>query len=175
MKRNPNGTSFPVFLQVPMISGRGLGHTGGTLDKLESIPGYEVTRTPSQIHSQLDVVGACIVGQTNSLVPADKVLYSIRDTTGTVDSLYLISGNQSVHIIPLCFLSVSKIKLWKFVKINQLHSTQYQLSETSSFNLKISKDMNKTYHLELLQLYSFIKFFLDQFFRCPNYTSKIYT
>ena len=77
-----------------MISGRGLGHTGGTLDKLESIPGYEITRTPSQIHSQLDVVGACIVGQTNSLVPADKVLYSIRDTTGTVDSLYLISGTS---------------------------------------------------------------------------------
>ena len=108
MKRNPNGTSFPVFLQVPMISGRGLGHTGGTLDKLESIPGYEVTRTPSQIHSQLDVVGACIVGQTNSLVPADKVLYSIRDTTGTVDSLYLISGNQSIYIVPWCSLPVGK-------------------------------------------------------------------
>ncbi len=75
-----------------MISGRGLGVTGGTLDKLESIPGYIVTRTPAQIHAHLESVGACIVGQTNSLVPADKILYSIRDTTGTVENLFLIAG-----------------------------------------------------------------------------------
>ncbi len=75
-----------------MISGRGLGHTGGTLDKLESIPGLQVTRTPSEIQCQLNAVGACIVGQTNSLVPADKVLYSIRDITGTVDNVHLIAG-----------------------------------------------------------------------------------
>ena len=77
-----------------MISGRGLGVTGGTLDKLESIPGYTVTRTPAQIRAHLESVGACIVGQTNSLVPADKILYSIRDTTGTVENLFLIAGTQ---------------------------------------------------------------------------------
>ncbi|KAK2892934.1 hypothetical protein QQF64_035158 [Cirrhinus molitorella] len=76
--------------KVPMISGRGLAHTGGTLDKLESIPGFKVNQSVEQVKQILEDVGCCIVGQTGSLVPADRVLYAIRDATSTVDSLPLI-------------------------------------------------------------------------------------
>jgi len=77
-----------------MIAGRGLSFTGGTLDKLESIPGYNVYQSPESMKQLLDTVGCCIVGQTESLVPADKKLYAIRDVTGTVDSIPLITGKR---------------------------------------------------------------------------------
>uniref|UniRef100_W5NJC2 Thymidine phosphorylase n=2 Tax=Lepisosteus oculatus TaxID=7918 RepID=W5NJC2_LEPOC len=79
--------------KVPMISGRGLAHTGGTLDKLESLPGFNIHQTPAQLQRILDEVGCCIVGQTENIVPADKVLYALRDATSTVDSLPLIAGS----------------------------------------------------------------------------------
>ncbi|XP_003972720.1 thymidine phosphorylase [Takifugu rubripes] len=79
--------------KVPMISGRGLAHTGGTLDKMESIPGFNINQSASQILEILSSVGCCIVGQTESLVPADRVLYALRDATSTVDSLPLIAGS----------------------------------------------------------------------------------
>ncbi|XP_018558389.1 thymidine phosphorylase isoform X1 [Lates calcarifer] len=79
--------------KVPMISGRGLAHTGGTLDKLESIPGFNIHQSAAQIQRILDSVGCCIVGQTETLVPADRVLYALRDATSTVDSLPLITGS----------------------------------------------------------------------------------
>ncbi|XP_032052647.1 thymidine phosphorylase [Aythya fuligula] len=79
--------------KVPMISGRGLGHTGGTLDKLEAIPGFCVSQSPEQMQSILEQVGCCIVGQSEELVPADRVLYSLRDVTATVDSLPLITAS----------------------------------------------------------------------------------
>jgi thymidine phosphorylase len=75
---------------VPMISGRGLGHTGGTLDKLESIPGYNVTPDAQQLRDAVKRAGCAIIGQTDRLAPADRRLYGIRDTTGTVDSIPLI-------------------------------------------------------------------------------------
>ncbi len=78
---------------VPMISGRGLGHTGGTLDKLESIPGYNVTPAPDRLREVVKRVGCAIIGQTDRLAPADRRLYGIRDTTGTVDSIALIVGS----------------------------------------------------------------------------------
>jgi thymidine phosphorylase len=78
---------------VPMISGRGLGHTGGTLDKLESIPGYDVFLGPDRLRAAVARVGCAIVGQTASLAPADRRLYAIRDATGTVESLSLIVGS----------------------------------------------------------------------------------
>uniref|UniRef100_A0A5F8HE47 Thymidine phosphorylase n=1 Tax=Monodelphis domestica TaxID=13616 RepID=A0A5F8HE47_MONDO len=79
--------------KVPMISGRGLGHTGGTLDKLEAIPGFSVVQSPEQIQELLEHVGCCIVGQSQELVPADGILYAIRDVTATVDSLPLITAS----------------------------------------------------------------------------------
>jgi thymidine phosphorylase len=80
-------------LAVPMISGRGLGHTGGTLDKLESIPGYDPFPTAESFKAVVEAVGCAIVGQTGEIAPADKRLYAIRDVTATVDSVPLITGS----------------------------------------------------------------------------------
>ncbi|ELT96810.1 hypothetical protein CAPTEDRAFT_177354 [Capitella teleta] len=80
-------------LKVPMISGRGLGHTGGTLDKLESIPGFNVMQTSVEMTNIINDVGCFIVGQTATLVPADRIMYAHRDVTGTVSSIPLICGS----------------------------------------------------------------------------------
>jgi pyrimidine-nucleoside phosphorylase len=78
---------------VPMISGRALGHTGGTLDKLESIPGYRTALSLAEFEAVLEKCGASIVSQTPSLVPADRVLYALRDRTGTVENPGLICAS----------------------------------------------------------------------------------
>lgn len=80
-------------LLVPMISGRGLGHTGGTLDKLESIPGFRTNLSIDELKSQLNEVGVVIMGQTQELAPADKRIYALRDVTGTVASIPLIAAS----------------------------------------------------------------------------------
>ncbi len=80
-------------LVVPMISGRGLGHTGGTLDKLESIPGFNVALSVSRFKEVLAAVGVAVIGQTADLVPADRKLYALRDVTSTVDSRPLITAS----------------------------------------------------------------------------------
>lgn len=78
---------------IPMISGRGLGHTGGTLDKLESVPGYRVDLDESEIEKGVLDAGYVITGQTGSLVPADKIFYALRDVTATVPSIELIAAS----------------------------------------------------------------------------------
>jgi thymidine phosphorylase len=78
---------------VPMISGRGLGHTGGTLDKFDSIPGYSTVPDPELFRKVVKEVGVAIIGQTAQLAPADKRFYSIRDTTATVESVAMITGS----------------------------------------------------------------------------------
>jgi len=78
---------------VPMVSGRGLGHTGGTLDKLESIPGLNIFPEDRVFRAQIKTVGVAIIGQTNSLAPADKRFYATRDITATVDSIPLITAS----------------------------------------------------------------------------------
>lgn len=80
-------------LAVPMISGRGLGHTGGTLDKLESIPGYTIMPDAALFRKTVKEAGCAIIGQTSALAPADKRLYAVRDVTATVDSVPLITAS----------------------------------------------------------------------------------
>ncbi len=78
---------------VPMMSGRGLGHTGGTLDKLEAIPGFSTQLTPDHLIKQMKTVGCALIGQTPELVPADRKLYALRDVTATVESIPLITAS----------------------------------------------------------------------------------
>ncbi len=78
---------------VPMVSGRGLGHTGGTLDKLESIPGFSVGLTLSDFQKQLQTIDCGLIGQTRDMAPLDKSLYALRDVTGTVESIPLIAAS----------------------------------------------------------------------------------
>jgi len=78
---------------VPMMSGRGLGHTGGTLDKLEAIPGFRTDLSLAQATRQLEAIGCALIGQTAEIAPADRKLYALRDATATVDSIPLIAAS----------------------------------------------------------------------------------
>lgn len=80
-------------LTVPMISGRGLGHTGGTLDKLESIPGFNVNLSVARFRKLLETCGCAMIGQTAEIAPADRKIYALRDVTGTVESPFLICAS----------------------------------------------------------------------------------
>ena len=78
---------------VPMVSGRGLGHTGGTLDKLEAIPGFKVTLPVERFRALVGELGLCLIGQTDRIAPADRILYALRDVTATVESVPLIASS----------------------------------------------------------------------------------
>ncbi|MDR3191131.1 MAG: pyrimidine-nucleoside phosphorylase [Lactobacillaceae bacterium] len=80
-------------IPVPMISGRGLGHTGGTLDKLEAIPGFRVDLSETEFKQQIKTLGLAIIGATGQIAPADKKIYALRDVTATVDSIPLIASS----------------------------------------------------------------------------------
>lgn len=80
-------------VKIPMMSGRGLGHTGGTLDKLESIPGFQVEFNQKEVNEGLEAIGAVMMGQTGEVAPADRKMYALRDVTATVDSVDLIAGS----------------------------------------------------------------------------------
>ena len=80
-------------LKVPMLAGRGLGHTGGTIDKLESIPGFNCSLNPQQMQDQVELIGCCIAAQNDAIAPTDGLLYAIRDVTDTIDSIPLITAS----------------------------------------------------------------------------------
>jgi len=80
-------------ISIPMLSGRSLGHTGGTLDKLETIPGFKVDINLDDFRKQVDAIGIAMIGQTKEICPADRRMYALRDVTGTVESIPLISGS----------------------------------------------------------------------------------
>ena len=78
---------------VPMMSGRGLGHTGGTLDKLEAIPGFRTRLTLAEARAQIERLGCALFGQTGEIAPADRRMYALRDATATVESMPLIAAS----------------------------------------------------------------------------------
>ena len=80
-------------LAIPMLTGRSLGHTGGTTDKLETIPGFQTSLTLDQFKANVETHGICIMGQTESICPADRKIYALRDVTDTIDSIPLICGS----------------------------------------------------------------------------------
>ena len=89
LRRTPFAQDFPVA----MMAGRGLGHSQGTLDKLDAVPGWDSTRDRLQTLRLIDDCGAAIIAQTEDIAPADRTLYALRDVTGTVPSLPLIVGS----------------------------------------------------------------------------------
>jgi len=138
-------------VNVPMISGRGLGHTGGTLDKLESIPGFKTNVTLKQYKSIIKKCGAVLAGQTKEVAPADKLIYALRDVTATVESIPLITGSimskKLAEGIDGLVLDVKTGSGAFMKKLTDAQSLAKSLTQTAkSFNKKVISyitDMNQ--------------------------------
>lgn len=123
---------------VPMISGRGLGHTGGTLDKLESIPGLRTNLSVKRFKRQLKNIGVAMIGQTVEIAPADKKIYALRDVTATVDSIPLISSSimskkiaEDLDGLVLDVKSGSGALIREYTKAKKLAQTMIQIGRRS--------------------------------------------
>ncbi len=135
---------------VPMISGRSLGHTGGTLDKLESIPGFSTNLSLKEFKKQLKICGVAMIGQTSEVTPADKKIYALRDVTATVDSIPLISASilskKLVEDIDGLVLDVkfgSGAFMQDYRKAKSLARTLVQIGRSSGIKtIAILTDMN---------------------------------
>ena len=136
-------------VKVPKMSGRGLGHTGGTIDKLESIPGFKVNLSKEEFINQLNKVGACVISQTANLAPLDKKIYALRDVSGTVESIPLIA----VSIMSKKIASgADKILLDIKVGSGALLKNQKEAREIS----RIMKLIGEKYHKEVKTLITYM-------------------
>ena len=138
-------------IPIPMMSGRGLGHSGGTLDKLESIPGFRTNLTESEFVAAVKKVGLAIIGQTRSLAPADKKIYALRDVTATVDSIPLICGSimsKKLDAGPDAFVFDIKTGVGAFMSTMESAETLARTMNAVAHNMKkdvvtLITDMNQ--------------------------------
>ena len=134
---------------VAKMSGRGLGHTGGTIDKLESIPGFNCFISIDEFKNVVNKIGISIIGQTDSLVPADKAIYSLRDASGTVDSLPLIASSiMSKKLATGSDAILLDIKCGKGAFMKDLSTAQ----ELAKIMIKIGKSLNKDIRVEITNM-----------------------
>ncbi len=134
---------------VAKMSGRGLGHTGGTIDKLESIPGFNCFLSIDEFKKNVNKIGIAIIGQTDSLVPADKSIYALRDATGTVDSLPLIASSiMSKKLATGSDAILLDIKCGNGAFMKDLESAQ----KLGKIMIKIGKSLNKDVRVEITNM-----------------------
>lgn len=127
-------------VKIAKMSGRGLGHTGGTIDKLESIKGFKTSMTLDDFKKQVDEIGLALVGQMGNLVPADKKIYALRDVTGTVDSIPLIASSiMSKKLASGAKNIVIDLKVGSGALVNNLSEAK----ELANLMVKIGKENNR--------------------------------